>query len=100
MGWTSSADPLDNVGRASLFFYTQSQAEAYCKKHGWEFSVSEPHEKRTARQKRFNAYGDNYRSVTGNAVGGWMPINVSFHFAVVHNCDCGCAGNLNPMLYP
>lgn len=26
MGWTSTADPLENVARASLFFYTKEQA--------------------------------------------------------------------------
>ncbi len=31
MGWTSTADPLENVARASLFFYTKEQAiEFWC----------------------------------------------------------------------
>lgn len=30
------------------------------KKHGWAYSVDEPNQRRTARQKRFAAYGDNY----------------------------------------
>ncbi|KAG1668954.1 hypothetical protein FOA52_000998 [Chlamydomonas sp. UWO 241] len=60
MGWTSTADPLENVGRASLFFYTKEEAMAFCEKHGWEFTVDMPAEKSNLRQKRFNAYGDNF----------------------------------------
>jgi len=60
IGWTSTADPLENVGRASLFFYTKEQAMAFCKKHGWEYTVDEPNERRTVRQKRYMGYGDNY----------------------------------------
>ncbi|GFH29196.1 uncharacterized protein HaLaN_27824, partial [Haematococcus lacustris] len=29
MGWTSTSDTLENVGRASLFFYTKEQAIAF-----------------------------------------------------------------------
>ena len=61
MGWTSSADPLENVGRASLFFYTKEEAMAFCTKHGWEYEVDEPRQRRNDRQKRFNSYGDKYR---------------------------------------
>lgn len=40
IGWTSTADPLDNVGRAALNFHTQEDAESFCRKHGWQFEVS------------------------------------------------------------
>ena len=40
IGWTSTADPLDNVGRATLNFHTQADAEAFCQKHGWKYEVS------------------------------------------------------------
>lgn len=60
MGWTSSADQLENVGRASLFFYTKEEAISFCDKHGWGFTVAEPNERKASRQKRFNAYADNF----------------------------------------
>ncbi|GBF90267.1 hypothetical protein Rsub_02373 [Raphidocelis subcapitata] len=59
-GWNSTADPLENVGRSSLFFYTKDQAVAYAQKAGWEIEVSEPNLPRKDRQKRFASYGDNY----------------------------------------
>lgn len=61
MGWTSSADQLENVGRASLFFYTKEEAISFCDKHGWPFTVTEPNARKEARQKRFTAYADNFR---------------------------------------
>ena len=60
MGWTSSADSLESVGRASLFFYTKEQAVDFCKKHGWEYSVDEPNEKRLTRQKRYADYSARF----------------------------------------
>lgn len=57
IGWTSSADPLENVARASLFFYSKEAAMDFCKKHGWEYTVDEPNERSTTRSPRFNAYG-------------------------------------------
>jgi len=60
MGWTSTADALENVGRSSLLFHTKEEAIAFCKKHGWEPQVDEPEQRRTARQKRFNGYGENF----------------------------------------
>jgi hypothetical protein len=39
MGWTSTADALENVGRASLLFHTKEEAVAFCRKHGWEPQV-------------------------------------------------------------
>eukprot|EP00775_Hariotina_reticulata_P005973 gene5973-6212_t len=60
IGWTSTADPLENVARASLLFPTQEEAIAFCKKYGWEYTVEQPKQRRTTRQKRFNGYGDNF----------------------------------------
>eukprot|EP00879_Flechtneria_rotunda_P001762 GHRR01001926.1.p1 GENE.GHRR01001926.1~~GHRR01001926.1.p1 ORF type:complete len:193 (+),score=40.86 GHRR01001926.1:202-780(+) len=60
MGWTSTADPLECVGRSSLMFYTKEEAIAFCKKYGWEPEVIEPEVRRTTRQKRFNGYGENF----------------------------------------
>jgi len=39
MGWTSTADALENVGRSALLFHTKDEAIAFCKKHGWEAQV-------------------------------------------------------------
>lgn len=61
MGWTSSADPMENVARASLFFFTKEEAVAFCEKNGWMYTVDEPNQRRTTRQKRYAGYGDNYR---------------------------------------
>lgn len=58
MGWTSSADPLENVARASLFFYTKEEAVDFCVKHGWEYSVDLPNERSLTRTKRFSTYGE------------------------------------------
>ena len=60
MGWTSTADTLENVGRASLFFYTKEEAIRFCEKHGWEYAVDAPPARIIARQKRINSYGDNF----------------------------------------
>jgi NADH dehydrogenase (ubiquinone) Fe-S protein 4 len=60
MGWTSTADPLENVARASLFFYTKEEAIAFCNKHGWEPVVEDPKPRRADRQKRFAGYGENF----------------------------------------
>jgi len=32
MGWSSTADPLENVGRTSLSFPTKEHAMAFCRK--------------------------------------------------------------------
>ncbi|GFR42125.1 hypothetical protein Agub_g2968 [Astrephomene gubernaculifera] len=60
MGWTSTADPLENVGRAMLNFYTKEEAQRFCEKHGWAYTVEEPNQRRTTRTKRYTAYGDNF----------------------------------------
>jgi NADH dehydrogenase (ubiquinone) Fe-S protein 4 len=60
MGWTSTADPLENIGRATLFFYTKEEAMAFCNKNGWEYTVDMPNERKTTRSKRYNTYGDNF----------------------------------------
>jgi NADH dehydrogenase (ubiquinone) Fe-S protein 4 len=60
MGWTSSADPLENMARTSLVFFTKEEALAFCTKQGWKFAVDEPNEKRFARQKRYSTYSDNF----------------------------------------
>jgi hypothetical protein len=62
MGWTSTADPMENVARTSLVFYTKEEAIAFANKHGWQVaSVQEPNPRRTDRQKRFQGYGDKFR---------------------------------------
>lgn len=61
IGWTSTADPLENVHRATLNFHTQEDAESFCRKHGWKFEVLSPKEQSETRPKRYIGYGDNFR---------------------------------------
>ena len=61
IGWTSTADTLENVGRSALNFFTKEEAVAFCTKHGWECEVDEPAQRSKTRQKRFSGYGDNFR---------------------------------------
>jgi hypothetical protein len=64
MGWTSSADPMENVTRSSMAFNTKEDAIAFAAKHGWEVaSVEEPNVRRLDRQKRYQNYGDKFRWV-------------------------------------
>lgn len=69
-GWNSTADPLENVGRTQLYFYTKEQAVAYAQKAGWEVEVVEPNVRRKDRQRRFNGYGDNFTGEAGQRVWG------------------------------
>lgn len=72
MGWTSTADALDQVARSALQFGTKEDAIAFCKKHGWEYAVREPQMRRTSRSRRYAGYGDNFRC----AHGMWSAWNV------------------------
>ncbi len=54
MGWTSSRDTRQQV---RLEFATQEAAVAYCEKHGLEYSVRAPQQRRV----RPKAYADNFR---------------------------------------
>ena len=80
MGWTSTADPLENVGRASLFFYTKEEAMDFCTKHGWEYSVDPPNERKLTRTKRFASYGerdgDSLKSVAPLGLCPWVTAGV------------------------
>jgi len=40
MGWTSTGDPYQNVGEASLSFDTKDSAVEFAEKYGWQYSVS------------------------------------------------------------
>lgn len=40
MGWTSTADPLSYVGDHALNFDSKEAAIEFCKKHGWQPTVS------------------------------------------------------------
>uniref|UniRef100_A0A9N6ZEZ7 NADH dehydrogenase [ubiquinone] iron-sulfur protein 4, mitochondrial n=1 Tax=Alona affinis TaxID=381656 RepID=A0A9N6ZEZ7_9CRUS len=53
MGWASSGDPMSNV---QLSFTTKEDAIAFCEKHGWQYSVSEP----TEKPVRAKSYGANF----------------------------------------
>lgn len=60
MGWTSTADPLENVGRAALSFDSEAAARAFCERHGWKFSVKAPAPAHKLRPKHRLQYGDNF----------------------------------------
>lgn len=59
IGWTSTADPSDNVYRV-LSFDSQQAAVAFAERNGWQYEVEQPAPRSTARPKRFQGYGDNY----------------------------------------
>ena len=54
MGWSSALDTLNQI---QLRFDTLDEALAYTKKHGLEYTLTEPHE-RTPKAK---SYADNFR---------------------------------------
>lgn len=60
MGWTSTADPLENVGRAALSFDSEAAARAFCERHGWKFTVKAPAPAHKLRPKHRLQYGDNF----------------------------------------
>ncbi|XP_024516102.1 NADH dehydrogenase [ubiquinone] iron-sulfur protein 4, mitochondrial [Selaginella moellendorffii] len=57
MGWTSTSDPLAYVGDAALSFDSKESAIEFAAKHGWEYTVREPHQQ-TLKPK---AYADNFK---------------------------------------
>ena len=61
MGWTSTADQLDHVGRSAMQFWSKEDCIAFCEKHGWEYEIQEPNVRSKVRSKRFPSYGDNFR---------------------------------------
>jgi NADH dehydrogenase (ubiquinone) Fe-S protein 4 len=87
-GWNSTADPLENVGRSSLFFFTKEQAVAYAEKAGWEVEVVEPNLRRKDRQKRYNSYGDNY---TGGRAGSAAAVETFRGNSAAHRATSGAA---------
>lgn len=54
MGWISSGDTLNQV---QLHFDSKEEAIAFAERKGWNYSVSEPHERRV----RPRNYADNFR---------------------------------------
>lgn len=54
MGWTSSADTLNQV---KMHFETKEEAVFYAEKHGMEYTVTEPEERRV----RPRSYMDNFK---------------------------------------
>lgn len=71
MGWTSTADELDHVGRSAMQFWTKEACIDFCQRHGWEYEVIEPNQRSKIRSKRFSSYGDNFSTRRGGVpVGG------------------------------
>jgi hypothetical protein len=54
MGWTSSADTRQQV---RMRFESKEAAIAYCDRHGLEYVVREPHERKITPK----SYADNFR---------------------------------------
>jgi len=57
MGWTSTADPLSNVGDAALRFATKEAAVEFAEKYGWEYQVVEP----KVERPKVKAYANNFK---------------------------------------
>eukprot|EP00244_Chara_vulgaris_P008293 TRINITY_DN320_c0_g1_i9.p1 TRINITY_DN320_c0_g1~~TRINITY_DN320_c0_g1_i9.p1 ORF type:complete len:168 (-),score=26.96 TRINITY_DN320_c0_g1_i9:702-1205(-) len=57
MGWTSTSDPLANVGEAGLSFDSKESATQFAEKHGWEFEVQEPKQP----VKTPKSYAENFK---------------------------------------
>ncbi|XP_033101261.1 NADH dehydrogenase [ubiquinone] iron-sulfur protein 4, mitochondrial-like [Anneissia japonica] len=54
MGWTSSGDPLSNIG---ISFDSKEQAISFAEKNGWWYEVDEPVPKKPVKPK---SYGANF----------------------------------------
>ena len=54
MGWSSARDTLNEV---RMRFATLDEAVAFAKKHGLDYTISEPH----ARTPKPKSYADNFR---------------------------------------
>lgn len=73
MGWTSTADPRENVGRMTLAFDTKESAMRFADSKGWEYTVREPQLSPRIRSKRFLGYADNFsHKRAGIPVGGFI----------------------------
>lgn len=59
MGWTSTADPLENVHRA-MYFTSKEAAIEFVERNGWNYEVEELAERDKSRPKRYTGYGDNF----------------------------------------
>lgn len=63
MGWVSSDDTLNQV---RLKFSTLKDAEAYAKVKGWDYTVTNPHERRVKPRN----YTDNFKYVPPEKASG------------------------------
>jgi hypothetical protein len=54
MGWSSAQDTLNQI---KLRFDTLDEAKAYAEKHGHDYAIIEPHERRLKPK----SYADNFR---------------------------------------
>ncbi|QDZ21591.1 NADH dehydrogenase [Chloropicon primus] len=73
MGWTSTADPRENLGRMTLAFDSKESAMRFADSKGWEYTVREPQLSPRLRSKRFNGYAENFSSArAGNPKGGFI----------------------------
>ena len=87
MGWTSTADALDQVARSALQFGTKEDAIAFCKKHGWEYAVREPQMRRTSRSRRYAGYGDNFRCACVDMHPSWYFVQYGASLCCHVQCE-------------
>lgn len=70
MGWTSTCDPLENVGK-HMYFSSKEAAVEFAESHEWTYKVVDPQPRSHRRPKRFQGYGDNFSTARhGIPVGG------------------------------
>lgn len=61
IGWTSSADSLEQAAEQHLYFKSLESAMAFCHRQGWAYDVAGEKAIGKQRPKRFLGYGDNFR---------------------------------------
>ena len=61
IGWTSSADSIEQATEAHLLFRSLEAAAAFCHRQGWAYDVAGEKATTKQRPKRFLGYGDNFR---------------------------------------
>lgn len=64
IGWTSSADSIEQATEAHLLFRSLEAAAAFCHRQGWAYDVAGEKATTKQRPKRFLGYGDNFRCAT------------------------------------
>ena len=69
IGWTSSADSLEQAAEQHLYFKSLESAMAFCHRQGWAYDVAGEKAISKQRPKRFLGYGDNFRRAEPRVAG-------------------------------